>query len=482
MLHAVILAGGGGTRLWPLSRTQCPKQFLPLLGQHTLLQQTVLRLGGLIPSERWWFVTGAEQAPLVSSQLAALSDVNGEKVHVLTEPASRNTAAAIGLAALHIQQHDPEAVLVILPADHWIKRREAFLALLARAAQAAEKGALVTLGIVPDHPATGYGYIRRGDVLAGENGPVDAENSIYKVDAFVEKPDVVTAQSYLDSGAYYWNAGIFLWKAAVILEEIAAYLPALAHGLDEVKKSITADVANTTLSEVYRRIESVSIDYGVLEKSSRLVVLPADIGWSDLGDWTTLHRLSSKDARGNTLSANVLDLESENSFIYTDRQRVATIGLKNMVVVDTEDTLLICPTDRAQEVKTIVQQLQNGGEGVAHVSSTVQRPWGSYTVLSENVGFKVKRISVRPGASLSLQLHHHRSEQWVVVAGIAQVTNGEQECQLHVGQSTHIPQGAIHRLSNPGSEMLEVIEVQTGSYLGEDDIVRLADLYHRVSP
>jgi mannose-1-phosphate guanylyltransferase/mannose-6-phosphate isomerase len=290
-----------------------------------------------------------------------------------------------------------------------------------------------------------------------------------------------TAQRYLESGDYYWNAGIFLWKASTLLEEIACHLSLLAQGLEEIARSLDTDTAEQTLVTVYSRLESVSIDYGVLEKSARLVVVPADIGWSDLGDWMTIHRLSPKDPRGNVLSANVLDIESENSFVYSSKRKVATIGLRNTVVVDTEDALLICPADRTQEVRAIAHQLQADGEEVAHVSPTVHRPWGTYTVLEEGVDFKVKRLVVHPGAALSLQLHHYRSEHWVVVSGVAQITNGDLECQLHVGQSTYVPQGTIHRIANPGSEALEIIEVQTGVYLGEDDIVRFADLYQRVS-
>jgi mannose-1-phosphate guanylyltransferase/mannose-6-phosphate isomerase len=263
------------------------------------------------------------------------------------------------------------------------------------------------------------------------------------------------------------------------LEEIATYLPALHEGLTEIANNLDTPKAEETLTAVYQRLEPLSIDYGVLEKSARLLVVPADIGWSDLGEWTAIHRLSPQDQQGNTLSANVLDRGSKNSFVYSSRRPIATIGLKDLVVVDAEDALLICTNERIQEVKTVVQQLQTQGAEVAHSPHTVQRPWGTYTVLEEGAGFKVKRIVVRPGASLSLQLHHHRSEHWVVVGGVASVTNGEQEFLLSANQSTYIPSGTKHRLANPGTESLEIIEVQTGSYLGEDDIVRFADVYGR---
>jgi len=477
MLHAVILAGGGGTRLWPLSRTQYPKQFLSLLGEHTLLQQTVLRLSEAVPPQRVWIVTGKDQQHVVQSQLSTLPGMDQGPAQVLTEPMGRNTAAAIGLAAVHLQRVDPEAVMVVLPADHWIERKAAFVSLVQSSVGVAEQGMFVTLGIVPNRPETGYGYIKRGEPFSGTQLMSEA----YHVERFVEKPSFHTAQEYVASGKYYWNAGIFLWRASAILQEIATYMPALHEGLMEIAHSLASDKADEVVAAIYPRLDPVSIDYGVLEKSSRIVVVPADIGWSDLGEWTAIHRLSPQDARGNTLSSNVFDLESENSFVYSSRRPIAAIGLKNLVVVDTEDALLVCDRDRVQEVKTVVQQLQTQGAEVAHTPRTVQRPWGTYTVLEEGAQFKVKRIVVFPGASLSLQLHHHRSEHWVIVRGIAQVTNGDQELLLQANQSTYIPMEAKHRLANPGTEPLEIIEVQTGSYLGEDDIVRFADLYGRAS-
>lgn len=478
MLHAVILAGGGGTRLWPLSRTQFPKQFLSLLGEQTLLQQTVLRLGTMVSPQRMWIVTGKDHQLMVQTQWAALPGMVARAAHVLTEPMGRNTAAAIGLAATHIQHSDPAAVMIVLPADHWIERHSTFVSLLQEAAVLAEHDFLVTLGIVPDRPETGYGYIKRGSVLAQQPG----QTAAYQVERFVEKPSLPVAQEYVASGLYYWNAGIFLWRAATILQEIATYMPALHAGLQELARNLDKTNTDDALATIYQRLESVSIDYGVLEKSSRLVVVPADIGWSDLGEWTTIHRLSPQDERGNTLRGEIVALENENSFVYSSRRPVAAIGLKNMVVVDTEDALLVCPQDRVQEVKTVVQRLQTQGAEVAHTPHTVQRPWGTYTVLEESENFKVKRIVVVPGASLSLQMHHQRSEHWVVVRGVAQVVNGEQELVLQTNQSTYIPQETKHRLANPGTEPLEIIEVQTGSYLGEDDIVRFADIYGRTSP
>jgi mannose-1-phosphate guanylyltransferase/mannose-6-phosphate isomerase len=478
MLHAVILAGGGGARLWPLSRANYPKQFLKLLGEHTLLQQTILRVNELIPPQRVWVVTSLEQSPMVHSQLRVIPGLSD--VQIIGEPLPRNTAAAIGLAAIHLRRIDPEAVMAVLPADHWITRPHEFVSLLQRAVNVAEDGMLMTLGVVPTYPETGYGYIQRGEPLEGKLRQQSCVD-IYRVERFVEKPPLLEAQQYINSGAYYWNAGIFLWRASAILQEIAAHLPVLSRGLEDISCRIATEGAQETTAAVYKQLDSISIDYGVLEKSARLVVAPADIGWSDLGEWGAIHRLSPHDERGNVLSANVIAIDNDNSFIYGTRRTIATIGLKNTVVVDADDALLVCPADRTQEVKAVVQQLQERAGDLAQSSRTVQRPWGSFTVLEEGPQFKVKRLVVYPGAALSLQLHRHRSEHWVVVAGVAAVRNGEQELCLEANQSTYVPAGTKHRLANPGSELLEVIEVQTGSYLGEDDIVRFEDLYHRAA-
>jgi mannose-1-phosphate guanylyltransferase/mannose-6-phosphate isomerase len=477
MLHAVILAGGGGTRLWPLSRTNYPKQFLKLLGEHTLLQQTILRLDGAITPQNIWVVTGQEQEPTVRTQLSALPHLAA--THVLGEPSSRNTAAAIGLAAVYIRRVDPEAVMVVLPADHWILRTLDFILLLKDAVGLAQAGMLVTLGIVPDRPETGYGYIRRGASLNVEL--TGSLKEAYYATQFVEKPSLQLAQNYVDSREYYWNAGIFLWRVSRILEEIASCLPVLSQGLEDLAQHLDREEAPKVLRSLYSRLESISIDYGVIEKASRLAVVPADIGWSDLGEWSTIHRLSLQDERGNVLGANVIDVDSENSFVYGGRRTIATIGLKNTIVIDADDALLVCPADRAQDVRKVVQQLQGQGVESARFSRTEQRPWGMFTVLEEGPRFKVKRLVVFPGAALSLQLHRQRSEHWVVVAGVAQVTKGELEMRLETNQSTYIPAETKHQLANPERELLEIIEIQTGDYLGEDDIIRFVDLYQRVS-
>jgi mannose-1-phosphate guanylyltransferase/mannose-6-phosphate isomerase len=327
---------------------------------------------------------------------------------------------------------------------------------------------------------TGYGYIQRSDhqtfsLPANVMGP-----EVYSVAHFVEKPALATAQAYVESGAYYWNAGIFVWRATTILNEIATYLPQLYRGLQEIDASLAHSDSPKTVAEVYQRLDAISIDYGVLEKSRRLAVLPADIGWSDLGEWTTIHRLSPQDERGNVHNGSVINIDSKNTFVHGHGRVIATIGLQNTVVIDTEDALLVCAQERTQEVKNVVQQLQTRGAEVAYTARTVNRPWGTYTVLEEGPTFKVKRILVNPGAALSLQLHHHRSEHWIVVSGVAEVINGDQQFILQANQSTYIPVGVTHRLTNSCAEPLEIIEVATGSYLGEDDIVRFEDRYQRV--
>jgi mannose-1-phosphate guanylyltransferase/mannose-6-phosphate isomerase len=475
MLHAVILAGGGGERLWPLSRTTYPKQFLSLLSNATFLQQTIHRIAELIPPQRMWIVTGSEHKEVIQSQLALLLGHDAQAVPVLTEPFARNTAPAIGLAAVHIQRVDPEASLLVLPADHWIERPTEFCSLIRRALQLVVYDQLVTFGIVPDRPETGYGYIKRGRPFSASpmqlQHPVDA----YQVERFVEKPAKEVAERYVVSGDYYWNAGIFLWRGSVLLREISRYLPELYASLQKIESSVGLFSFAEVLEQEYARLPVVSIDTGVLEKSSRLLVVPADIEWSDLGEWNAIHRLSPQDAQGNTMSPSVVDLESRHTFVYGNQRPIVTIGLENTIVIDGEDAVLVCAQERTQDVKRAIQQLQIRKPEVVHTPRTMQRSWGTYTVLDRGVGFKVKRIVVAPGASLSLQLHHHRSEHWVVVRGIAEVTNGEHVSQLSANQSTYISAGTKHRLSNPGVEPLEIVEVQTGSYVEEDDIIRFFD-------
>ncbi len=471
---AVVLAGGSGTRFWPLSREKTPKQLLPIAGgEDTLLQQTVKRVLPLIPRENVFVVTNAALFGDVSAQLAERLGECWEQ-NIVTEPEARNTAPALGLAALHLQRLCPESCMVVLSTDHVIHRGDLLPALLTRARAAAERGHVVTLGVSPAWAETAYGYIRAGAACPGEEA-----TGARKVEAFVEKPDRATAERYLQQGGYYWNSGIAVWKTATLLEEIAAHAPKLHGALEEIRASLGTEHEDQVIKDAFARLEPISIDYAVMERTGRAAVIPADIGWSDVGTWAALEQVSERDARGNVISGNVLDIDSEGSIVHAEKRLVATVGLKGMVVVDTPDAVLVCSKDRVQDVKQVVDQVRErkGSEHLVH--RTVHRPWGSYTVLEESEHYKIKRITVRPGGRLSLQMHRHRSEHWVVVSGTATVTNGDKVYDVHPNEGTYIPMTTRHRLENNGRIPLQIIEVQNGEYLEEDDIVRFEDDYHR---
>jgi mannose-1-phosphate guanylyltransferase/mannose-6-phosphate isomerase len=364
--------------------------------------------------------------------------------------------------------------MVVLAADHFIRNNDRFLGILQKAAAAAEQDYLVTLGIKPDRPETGYGYIRSGERCPGPNF-----DGICRVQAFVEKPNLETAREYVRNGGYYWNSGIFIWKTRTLLAEIERHLPALHRGLNEIRAHIGTDREADVVRDVFKKLESISIDYAVMEKTDRAAMIPADIGWSDVGSWTALDDVSERDGAGNVIIGNVIDLDSRDSIVFAEKRLVATIGLANTVVVDTPDATLICSKDRAQDVKKVVDELKKRKAEEHLIHRTVHRPWGSYTVLEEGERYKIKRLEVIPGAKLSQQLHHHRSEHWVVVSGTARVTNGDREYDVHPNESTYIPISTKHRLENRGKIPLQIIEVQNGEYLGEDDIVRFDDDYHR---
>jgi mannose-1-phosphate guanylyltransferase/mannose-6-phosphate isomerase len=473
-LYGVIMAGGSGTRFWPLSRQLYPKQLLRLIGDETLIQQTMRRVLRCVPVERVYLSTTPAQAESLRVQLGQWKDaLHG---HFVIEPEARNTAPAIALTAATLVARDPEAVMLVLPADHVITGDRAFRAAVRLGAELAAAGHLVTFGIPPIRPETGYGYIRpdRRARLAARQGLTG-----YRVERFVEKPDAATAARYLRDGHYYWNSGIFLWRAATILEEYARHQPALAGTIRGLARLLASGASDGRLHGLYRRLPPLSIDQGVMERSSRAAMIPVAFRWSDVGTWSSLEEVADRDRAGNVLTGNVVDLGSRDSIIYADRRLVATIGLADMVVVDTPDATLVCPKGRAQDVKRVVAELKRRGAPEHLEHRTVFRPWGSYTVLEEGPGYKVKRVSVSPGGRLSLQLHHRRSEHWVVIAGRARVTCGKRVFELAVGQSTAVPKETAHRLENPGSEPLHIIEVQNGPYLGEDDIVRLHDDYGR---
>lgn len=473
-LYPVILAGGSGTRFWPLSRHLYPKQLLRIIGEETLIQQTMRRVLGCAPPDRVLISTNAAQADSIRFQLGQWKDALRE--NFVIEPEGRNTAPAIALAALELVRRDQEAVMLVLPADHVIKGDRRFQAAVGLGSELAAEGYLVTFGIRPVRPETGYGYIQPNARvrLAKRHGLTG-----HPVARFVEKPDAATAARYLKAGTYYWNSGIFMWRAATLLEEMARCQPALARAMKKIGSLAATGDAGGRLARMYRRVPSISIDNGVMERSSRAAMIPVDFVWSDVGNWSSLEEVAPRDRPGNVVSGNVIDLGSRRSIVYADRRLVATIGLSDMVVVDTPDATLVCPKARSQDVKKVVEILKRRGAPEHLEHRTVIRPWGSYTVLEEGPGYKVKRVTVNQGGRLSLQLHHRRSEHWVVIQGTARVTCGERVYDLQVGQSTGIPCETSHRLENPGTEALHIIEVQNGLYLGEDDIVRLQDDYGR---
>ena len=473
-LYAVILAGGSGTRFWPLSRERFPKQLLQIIGEGTLIQQTVKRVMRSVPADRICVVTNQFQAETIKIQLSDWKDELAN--NFVLEPEGRNTAPAIGLAALRLVRRNPNALMLVLPADHVITGDVKFKQAVSLGCQLAESGHLVTFGIQPTKPETGYGYIqpnRRASL--GKQGALSG----FKVARFVEKPNLQKAQQYLKSGNFFWNSGIFLWRADVLLQEFAKHQKALLRGLHEIEEMMEAGKQGAEFLERYQALSSVSIDCGVMEQSTRAAVIPVSFKWSDVGSWGSLDEVAPKDKRGNVITGNVVDLDSSNSVFFADKRLVGTIGLSDVVVVDTPDATLVCPKSRAQDVKGLVEELKRRGAPQHLEHLTIYRPWGSYTVLEEGPGYKVKRITVLPGGRLSLQLHHKRSEHWVVIQGTARVTCGEEVFELETGKSVGIPMETQHRLENPGKVPLEIIEVQNGPYLGEDDIVRFQDDYGR---
>ena len=473
-VYPVIMAGGSGTRFWPLSRHLFPKQLLRIIGDETLIQQTMRRVVHGVSAERVLISTNPAQADSIRVQLGEWKEAL--KDNFVLEPEGRNTAPAIGLAALELIKRDPDAVMLVVPADHIVKGQKNFEAAVALASDLAMQGYLVTFGIKPIRPETGYGYIRPNKkVTIGKAGKLTG----HPVSRFVEKPNAAKAAQYVKARDYYWNSGMFVWRAATILEEIGRHQPKLHQGIERIQRLMREGAAKSAIDEEYKKLTPVSIDTGVMERSTKAAVVPVAFQWSDVGSWGSLDEVAPQDKAGNVVGGRVIDLDSQRSIIYGDRRVVATIGLTDMVVVDTPDATLVCPKSRAQDVKKVVEILKQQGapEHLEHL--TVHRPWGSYTVLEEGEGYKVKRVTVKPGGRLSLQMHHRRSEHWVVIAGTARVTRGDEVFDLQIGQSTAIPVETRHRLENAGRETLHIIEVQNGPYLGEDDIVRFQDDYGR---
>jgi len=465
-LKAVILAGGSGSRLWPLSRQQLPKQFLNINSVESMLSATIERLDSIIEGDDIWVVTGEAHATG-----EAFSELEG--LNQILEPCGRNTAPAIAVAAALLQDlSDDDPIMVVLPAAHIVTKNEAFQICLRTAVSAAEAGRLVTFGILPTHPETGFGYIQ------AEEG----EDSLRSVVRFVEKPDLEHAQKMLDDGNYYWNSGKFVWKCSVILAEIEKYLPDVFSVLESMRRLWRKGQPwQEVIRQNFSQMPDVSIDYGIMEKSDIVSLVTADIGWSDLGSWDAVHEIAKHDEHGNDISGNVLAIDCKGSLFRSEDSLIAAVGLEDIIAVQTPDALLLCKRGESQRVKEIVNVLKQDGHGTSYLEHvTVRRPWGSYTVLEDRGnGYQLKRIDVIPGGRLSLQAHQHRSEHWVVVSGTATITCGDLNKEIARNGSAYIPIGEIHRLENRGKVPLQLIEVQVGDYLGEDDIERFEDNYGR---
>ena len=466
-LNIVIMSGGCGSRLWPMSRATYPKQFLPLCGDESLLQETVSRVKNINKPGDLIVVGNKDHRYLIAEQLR---QINVESPKIILEPSARNTAPAIALAALEVQASDPEALLLVLASDHKIQDDNKFCETVEAARQSAEEGAIITFGITPTHPATGYGYIRCEET----------DNTIKTVDCFVEKPCLSKAEEYLNMPTYFWNSGMFLARADVLLSELCKFRPAMHQNVCdsyELKHVEGSFIAPDTAA--FENCPSESIDYAIMEQSKRIKMLALNTAWSDVGTWKELAKISETDEDGNSCIGDVLLQNSQNNYIRSNKKLCATVGVKDLIIVNNDDALLIAHKDESENVKQIVTQLEALKRPEARTHQTVNRPWGSYCNIDQGFGFKVKHITVKPGAKLSLQKHFHRAEHWVIVKGSALVTNGEENILLSENQSTYIPIGTLHRLENPGKIPLELIEVQSGNYLEEDDIVRYDDDYGR---
>lgn len=481
----VILSGGSGTRLWPHSRKYFPKQFLAFVSEQSLFQETLQRLDGL-EAEAPLVICNEAHRFIVAEQLRQ----NDTQAHsILLEPVGRNTAPAVALAALQTVARSPDAILLILPADHVIQNIPAFHQALTVAQQQAESGKLVTFGIVPSAPETGFGYIQQGTPLSLPPSPLTEEEpemgggtTAFTVLRFVEKPDRPTATDYLTSGEYYWNSGMFMFKASRYLEELRKFRPDILDACQQALAHTSADMDFVRLdAAAFAACPSESIDYAVMEKTADAVVVPLKAGWNDVGSWSAIWEVSNRDATGNRCHGDIMTEDTHDSLLFSESRLLATVGIKDMVVVETLDAVLVAHKDRVQDVKAIVQRLEAEGRSEKDWHRIVYRPWGCYDSVDFGERFQVKRITVKPGATLSLQKHHHRAEHWIVVKGTAEVTCDDKTFLLAENQSTYIPLGSTHRLANPGKVPLELIEVQSGSYLGEDDIVRFDDQYGRAN-
>ncbi|HUC69541.1 MAG TPA: mannose-1-phosphate guanylyltransferase/mannose-6-phosphate isomerase [Stellaceae bacterium] len=472
-IHPVILSGGSGTRLWPLSRALYPKQLLPLVSERSLLQEAALRVTDGAHFAPPLVIANDEHRFIVAEHLRR-AGVHPEAI--VLEPMGRNTAPAIAVAALLLSAAASDALMLVLPSDHAIAEVPAFRTAIDRAAAAARRGRLVTFGITADRPETGYGYIRSGAPIAGCDGA-------FEVAAFVEKPDQARAEAYLAAGDYFWNSGIFLFPAGLFIAELERRHPATVAACRKALDHARRDLDFLRLDAAsFAAAENTSIDYGVMEHTDKAAVIPVDMGWSDVGTWDALWQASGKDAAGNVCHGDVLAEDVRNSYLRAEHGLVTALGIEDLVVVATADAVMVARRDRTQDVKQIVARLEREGRSESKSHPLVHRPWGSFRSIHSGDRVQVKHIMVKPGAKLSLQMHHHRAEHWVVVHGTAKVVRGNEEIVLYEDQSTYIPLGTPHRLENPGKIPLHVIEVQSGSYLGEDDIVRFEDTYGRATP
>jgi mannose-1-phosphate guanylyltransferase/mannose-6-phosphate isomerase len=467
-LVPVILCGGSGSRLWPMSRRLLPKQFLPLVGERTLFQDTALRTRGVPGAGAPIVITNAEQRFLAADQLA---EIGIEARALLLEPAGRNTAPAVAAAALHVARADPAAVLLVQPSDHVIGDLAAFQAAVAEAVAAAQEGYLVTFGMPPTEPASGYGYIEAGEAIRGNT---------FRIRRFIEKPGVDKARALLAQGGFYWNSGMFVFQARRYLEELGRLNPSMLQAVRTALERATTDLAFFRLDkEAFDACPADSVDYAVMERTTAGAMVRAAMGWSDVGSWSALWDVGAKDRAQNVARGDVELRDASGCYVHANGRHVSVLGARDLVVVETDDAVLVAAKDRAQEVKEVVENLDRANRS-EHVSHTrVHRPWGYYESVDAGPGFQVKRLMIKPGHKLSLQMHHQRAEHWVVVAGTARVTRGDEVFDLQRNQSTYIPLGAKHRLENAGAEPLLIVEVQSGSYLGEDDIVRFEDSYNR---
>lgn len=467
MFLPVIMAGGSGSRLWPLSRQLNPKQFLQLCGDTTLLQQTLARLEGLDTAPPS-IICNEDHRFMAAEQLRQMGESNAS---IFLEPVGRNTAPAIALAALQTTATGDDPVMLVLAADHYIADEQAFQRAVADAMKLAEEDKLVTFGIVPTQAETGYGYIQRGQNLSHHG---------YAVARFVEKPDAATAQAYLDAGDYYWNSGMFMFKASVYLKALEEFRPDILSACTRAMEYAHPDLDFVRIdAAAFEACPSDSIDYAVMEKTQDAAVIPLDAGWSDIGSWSALWEIGAKSADGNVVHGDVIATDTHNSLVRAEHRMVATIGVQDLVVVETKDVVMVAHKDRVQDVKKVVEHLKDLGRQEHINHREVYRPWGMYDSIDSGERYQVKRITVKPGARLSVQLHHHRAEHWIVVSGTAQITVAEETKILSENESIYIPLGKTHCLENPGKIPLELIEVQSGSYLGEDDIVRFDDVYGR---